>query len=121
MNEYITILDMYFKKLSFLNTQLLKTDNNIFNFNLKIYGLTIRQLHLLNAKKIIKEKMQPIKTKTPPKKYETKLSALHNIHLIIVRAVDSEKTYCKAYNKQNLPKIDFDGYYFKNELKKITL
>lgn len=51
--------------------------------------------------------------------YETNLTAIHNVRLVLVRKVDQVKCYCIAYTKNWKRKTNFDGYYFQSELKKI--
>lgn len=51
-------MDKLLKKLSWLNTQLLRTNNKFFDVNLSSYSLNPRQIHLLKAKEIIKELIQ---------------------------------------------------------------
>lgn len=51
--------------------------------------------------------------------HETGLSAAANVKLFIARYVDKTKCYCLGYDRQDKRAVNFDGYYFINELKKI--
>jgi hypothetical protein len=54
-----------------------------------------------------------------PTLYETKLTAKHNVRLMLVRRINDTTAYCIGKNKQGKPKPDFNGPYFMNELKRI--
>lgn len=51
--------------------------------------------------------------------YETKLSALSNIRLEVVRKVNETKVYCIGRDRNGRIMHNFSGYYFKSELTRI--
>ena len=54
-----------------------------------------------------------------PIRYETKLSAAHNVVLKIIRQICKQSCHCIAFDKNDKRKFSFDGTYLNIELKKI--